>query len=165
MVPAGMRCIVLLTVVLFLAQGTLSAFAQTGLPLPRFASLRASKVHLRTGPGVRYPVEWVYQFRNMPVEILAEFDNWRKIRDWQGSEGWVHRTMLAGKRTALVVGGIQPLRRDPSPDSPLVARAEENVLMDVLECGGDWCRVEAVKTRGWMQRSHFWGVYPTETLN
>jgi SH3-like domain-containing protein len=140
------------------------AAAQTGLPLPRFASLRADKVHMRTGPGVRYPVEWVYVFRGMPVEIVGEFENWRRVRDWQGSEGWVHRTMLSGRRTALVTGGLQPLRADPSPDAQIVARVEEKVLARILKCENDWCRVETEGKRGWMRRSHVWGVYSTERI-
>ncbi len=138
--------------------------AQTGLPLPRFASLRADKVHMRTGPGVRYPVEWVYVFRGMPVEILAEFENWRRVRDWQGSEGWVHRTMLSGRRTALITGGLQPLRSDPYSEASIFARIEEKVLVRILKCEKEWCRVETSGKRGWMRRSHVWGVYSTESI-
>lgn len=143
----------------------LSAIADTGLPLPRFASLRANKVHLRTGPGVRYPVDWIFVQRNMPVEIVAEFENWRKVRDWQGTEGWVHRTMLSGKRTAVIKGGIQPLRREPASSATLTARVMEKVVARILECEGDWCRVEIGKKRGWMRRTHIWGVYRNEKLN
>lgn len=143
----------------------LVAIADTGLPLPRFASLRANKVHLRTGPGVRYPVDWIFVQRNMPVEIVAEFENWRKVRDWQGTEGWVHRSMLSGKRTAVIKGGVQPLRREPASSAPLTARVMEKVVARILECEGDWCRVEIGKQRGWMRRTHIWGVYRSEALN
>lgn len=139
--------------------------ADTGLPLPRFASLRANKVHLRTGPGVRYPVDWVFVQRSMPIEIVAEFENWRKVRDWQGTEGWVHRTMLSGKRMAVVKGGIQPLRREPDSNAKLTARVMEKVLGRLLECEGEWCRIEIGKQRGWMRRTHIWGVYGNEILN
>jgi len=143
----------------------LAAIAETGLPLPRFVSLRASKVHLRTGPGVRYPVDWIFVQRNLPVEIVAEFENWRKVRDWQGTEGWVHRTMLSGRRTAIVTGGIQPLREEPSASSRLTARVMEKVIAKVLECEGEWCRIEIGKQRGWMRRTHFWGVYQNERID
>lgn len=141
------------------------ALAETGLPLPRFASLRANKVHLRTGPGVRYPVDWIFVQRSMPIEIVAEFENWRKVRDWQGTEGWVHRSMLSGKRMAVVKGGIQPLRYEPDPNAALTARVMEKVLGRILECKGEWCRIEIGKQRGWMRRTHFWGVYQDEELN
>ncbi len=141
------------------------AIADTGLPLPRFASLRADKVHLRTGPGMRYPVDWIFVQRNMPVEIVAEFENWRKVGDWQGTEGWVHRSMLSGKRTAVIKDGIQPLRRGPASNAMLVARVMEKVVASILECESDWCRVEVAKKRGWMRRTHIWGVYRNEQLN
>ena len=139
--------------------------AETGLPLPRFASLRANKVHLRTGPGVRYPVDWIFVSRDMPVEIVAEFENWRKVRDWQGTEGWVHRSMLSGKRTAVVKGGVQPIRRNPDPNATLTARVMEKVVVRILKCDGDWCRIKIGKKRGWMRRTHIWGVYRDEKLN
>lgn len=161
---AAIRAVGLLAVLVILAGAIPFAAAQTGLPLPRFASLRANKVHMRTGPGIRYPVEWVYVFRGMPVEIVAEFDNWRRVRDWQGSEGWVHNSMLSGQRTALVTGGLQPLRRDPAPESGMIARVEERVLGRVLRCENEWCRLEVAGKRGWMKRSHVWGVYAGETI-
>ena len=142
-----------------------TVLADTGLPLPRYASLRANKVHLRTGPGIRYPVDWIFVSRGMPVEITAEFENWRKVRDWQGTEGWVHRSMLSGKRTAVVTGGVQPLRREPDANSVMAARIMEKVVGRILECEGDWCRIEIGKRRGWMRRAHIWGVYSDEQLN
>jgi SH3-like domain-containing protein len=139
--------------------------AETGLPLPRFASLRANKVHLRTGPGIRYPVDWIFVHRGLPMEIVAEFENWRKVRDWQGTEGWVHRSMLSGRRTAVITGGTQPMRRDPDPNASMTARVKERVVGRVLECEGSWCRIEIGKNRGWMRRTHVWGVYQDEKLN
>ena len=139
--------------------------AETGLPLPRFASLRADKVHLRTGPGIRYPVDWIFVHRGLPMEIVAEFENWRKVRDWQGTEGWVHRSMLSGRRTAIITGGTQPMRRDHDPNASMTARVKERVVGRLLECEGGWCRMEIAKKRGWMRRTHIWGVYGDEKLN
>src|SRR5437660_12925684 len=74
----------------------------SGRPLPRFASLRSDEVNVRTGPGTRYPVDWVFKRKGMPVEIVAEYENWRKIRDWQGASGWVHQSLLTGKRGFII---------------------------------------------------------------
>lgn len=137
---------------------------RTNLPLPRFASLRASQVNARTGPGVRYPIDWVFQRRNMPIEITAEFENWRKVRDEQGTEGWVHRQMLSGKRSIIVIGGVQTLRRQPEAGAPAVARLSPGVIAPVLECNGDWCRVEASGFRGWLPRAGTWGTKPGERV-
>jgi SH3-like domain-containing protein len=133
------------------------ARAATDLPLPRYASLRADQVNLRTGPGVRYPVDWVFVRRDLPVEIVAEFDTWRKVRDWQGTEGWVHQSMLSGRRTVIVVNGTRALRARPQADAPLVARVEERVVGRLMRCEGGWCRVEFSGIRGWLPRGQFWG--------
>ncbi len=135
---------------------------RTGLPLPRFASLRAAKVNLRAGPGLRYPVEWVYKRRGLPVMITAEFDAWRKVRDWRGTVGWIHRSMLTGKRTVIATAREVVLRRKPSKDSPAVARAEAGVIARVLVCEADWCRVQAGGVRGWVRREALWGTLPEE---
>ncbi len=137
---------------------------RTNLPLPRFASLRASQVNVRTGPGVRYPIDWVFQRRNMPVEITAEFENWRKIRDDQGTEGWVHRQMLSGKRSLVVTAKELVLRRQADTGAPAVARLGPGVVAQVMECTGDWCRVEASGFRGWLPRAGTWGTKPGERI-
>jgi len=138
---------------------------RTGLPLPRFASLRAGKVNLRAGPGVRYPVEWVYQRRGLPVMITAEFDVWRKIRDWRGTVGWIHRSMLTGKRAVIVTAREVVLRRQPADDAPAVARAASGVIAEVLSCEGIWCRIEAGGIRGWGRRTQLWGTLKGEKIN
>jgi len=135
-----------------------------GGTLPRYASLRSDEVNLRTGPGVRYPVEWVLQRRHMPVEILAEFENWRKVRDWQGTEGWVHQSMLSGRRFAIITGEIRALHRQADPNSPAVARLEPGVVAQVMECKDQWCRLDVNGFKGWATRSEFWGVYPSESV-
>lgn len=138
---------------------------RSNLKVPRFASLRATEVNLRTGPGLRYPVEWILMQRAMPVEITSEFENWRKIRDYEGTEGWVHQSMLTGRRTVMVRGGMTTLRREAAADSPAIARVEPKVVGRLLSCGGAWCRVEIAGLRGWMQRARLFGVYADEKLD
>lgn len=137
----------------------------TALPIPRFVSLRTDPINLRAGPGVRYPVEWVYVRRRLPVEVIAEFDTWRQIRDPDGAEGWVHQTMLSGRRTALVTAASAPLRREGADTAAELARVEKGVFVSVQRCpAGDYCRVEAGGVQGWLRRDQVWGVYPTEVL-
>jgi SH3-like domain-containing protein len=143
----------------------LAAQAQReNLPVPRFVSLRSEEVNLRTGPGVRYPVEWVFVRRQMPVEILQEFETWRRIRDRDGTEGWVHQSMLTGRRSAVVEGEMRNLRRRPETDAPVVARVEPGVIAAILECRDAWCRLETAGFRGWVQRGEIWGIYPNEAI-
>ena len=134
------------------------------LPVPRFVSLHADKVNLRTGPGERYPVEWILIRKDLPVEIVAEFEHWRRIRDYQGTEGWVHERMLEGKRDIVVTGATRALRRQPVTNAPVVARAEPGVVARLLECQGPWCRIDAGEAAGWLRRDEVWGVFPDETV-
>ena len=137
----------------------------TGLPVPRFVSLHADRVNLRTGPGDRYPIEWVLTRKEMPVEVIAQFEHWRRIRDWEGTAGWVQEHMVAGRRTVIVGKGTErPLHQQPDPASAVVARATPGVVARLLECRGPWCRLETEALSGWMRRSDLWGVYPDETV-
>lgn len=132
--------------------------------VPRFASLKTDEANLRTGPGERYPIDWVLTKKGLPVEIVAEFDVWRKVHDSEGSEGWVHQRLLAGSRTVLVVGNIRVLRAEPDAAAPAVARAEPGVIAHLLDCRDTWCRVELQGMKGWLKRNEVWGVYPTEAV-
>lgn len=136
----------------------------TGLPVPRFVAMRAHEANLRTGPGRSYPVEWVFSRKGMPVEITAEFDTWRRIRDWEGSQGWVHQSMLTGKRTVMVRGDTAPLHREPSAESAVVAFAKPSVMGKLLKCRGVWCQVDMQGHKGWLTRSQVWGVYRDEKV-
>jgi SH3-like domain-containing protein len=134
------------------------------LPIPRYVSLRSDEVNIRTGPGVQYPIEWVFTRRSMPVEVVEQFEHWRKIRDIEGTTGWVHQSMLSGKRFAIVTGEVRGLRRKPEQGSGDAARLEPGVIGQILECQGQFCRIEAGGMKGWLARSEFWGTYPNETV-
>lgn len=142
-----------------------AADADAGLKVPRFVSLHSDKVNMRTGPGRQYPIQWVLTRRDMPVEITAQFEQWRRIREWDGTEGWVQQHMVAGKRFVVVnPGGERPLYREPDPASGVLARAEPGVIARLAECRGAWCRVETADLAGWMRRADLWGVYPDEAV-
>jgi SH3-like domain-containing protein len=139
-----------------------SPLKTTGLPLPRFVTLRSGEVNVRTGPATTYPVEWVFVRKEMPVEITQEFDTWRRIRDWEGAEGWVHQSMLSGKRSMVVMGDVRSVRKEPNPAAPAVARAKPGVMGWLHKCQGEWCQVDLKGYKGWMLRSEMWGVYANE---
>ncbi|MCH7931302.1 MAG: SH3 domain-containing protein [Proteobacteria bacterium] len=132
--------------------------------LPRFASLRSDEVNLRAGPGTQYPVEWVFQRRYLPVEIVAEYEQWRRVRDVDGSEGWVHKSLLSGRRSILVTGGVRTLYRRPDAASAPELRAEPGVVGRLVACDGGWCRVEIAGATGWLPRAHLWGVHADEVV-
>lgn len=140
-------------------------FRATGYPLPRFVSIASDKVHVRTGPGKKYPIEWVFRRKELPVEIILEFENWRKIKDHEGGVGWLHKSLLTGRRTVLVAGEEQvSLYRKPQKDSPLAAYLEPSVLARVKLCDGVWCSINAAGFKGWALQENLWGVYPNEVI-
>ena len=136
------------------------------LPVPRFASLRSAQINLRRGPGTQYPIDWVFVRAGLPVEIISEFETWRKIRDVEGAEGWVHQSMLSGKRSVMTPPSqnVINLLKNPDQNSPSIAKVGASVVGQLLSCKGSWCRVNFQNHKGWLRRIHFWGVYQDETI-
>ena len=136
------------------------------LPLPRFAAFKSDEVFMRTGPAQRYPIKWTYKRDRLPVEILQEFDGWRRVRDFDGEEGWVHQSMLSGKRTALISGDKElPLFGKPdAQESDIIARVEPKVIVQLEKCDAALCRVRGGGFKGWMKRDNLWGIYPHEII-
>lgn len=132
---------------------------------PRFASLRSNDVNMRTGPGTRYPIEWVYKRKGLPVEIVSEFEIWRRVRDSDGSEGWVHKSALTSKRTAIVIGAARNLLDDNINGAPVVAHLENGAIGQLMSCTKDWCRLKFDGTKGYLRKSEFWGAGADEMFN
>ena len=143
----------------------------SGLPVPRFVSLKSERVNVRSGPNRDNQVDWVYTRTGLPVEIIGEYDNWRHIRDWEGSEGWVLHSLLSGKRTALVaavakkVDDFVPIRSSADLTSTVSARLQSGVLAIVKRCDGKWCRITGKGFDGWIEEERLWGVYPSEKVD
>lgn len=139
----------------------------SGLPLPRFVSLKFDRVNVRRGPSTTHQVAWVFARKGLPVEIIAEFENWRRVRDSEGEEGWIFHSLLTGRRTALVSPWRKNARTEiyAKPDSAkAIAFVESGALGVVLCCNGNWCRFGAGGLEGWIKQDLLWGVYPDEKL-
>ncbi|MGQ0484756.1 MAG: SH3 domain-containing protein [Hyphomicrobiales bacterium] len=140
----------------------------SGLPLPRFVSLKAEKVNVRRGPSSDHAVAWVFQRKGMPVEIVAEFENWRRIRDSDGDEGWILQNMLSGKRTAAVApwrkGQAMALYQSAGGGG-MVAKLQAGVIGEIEACTGEWCLISAGGYDGWIEQTMLWGVYPGEGVD
>jgi SH3-like domain-containing protein len=139
------------------------------LPVPRFVSLKSDHVNVRGGPNKDHDVAWVYTRPGLPVEITAEYENWRRIRDSDGAEGWVYHSLLSGKRTAFVAklkaaSAPAALHESADPNSPLKAMLEPGVLGAVKRCSGRWCRFLGNGFDGWIEQERLWGVYPNEKV-
>ncbi len=153
------------------------AFAQavgpnkSGLPIPRFVTLKSGRVNLRIGPGRDYPVDWMYLKSGLPVEVIQEFDNWRRIRDSEGTEGWINQSLLSGKRSGIAAPWFKgkeamiPMRAQPAEDARLVASIEPGAMGQIEACNGTWCQMRFDSYKGWVPQNLIWGAYPDETID
>jgi SH3-like domain-containing protein len=140
----------------------------SGLPVPRFVSIKADRVTVRGGPDRNHDVAWIYTRVGWPVEITAEFDNWRRIRDSDGAEGWVYHSLLSGKRMAAVQlkskTDLAPLYAKADATSGVTAQLQVGVLAAVKHCTGTWCQISGDGFDGWIEQNELWGVYPGEKI-
>jgi SH3-like domain-containing protein len=145
----------------------------TGLPLPRFVSLKSDRVNMRSGPGVEYPTLWVYRRVGLPLEVIKEFEGWRQVRDSEGATGWVMQSLLSGRRTAQVMPWeikanqtppLVALRSDDRESSAPIAEIEAGVIANITSCDGRWCNIAIGDVRGYVQQNKLWGVYSNETV-
>jgi SH3-like domain-containing protein len=149
-----------------------AAKGPSGLPLPRFVTLKSKRVNLRIGPGTDYAASWMYLKAGLPVEIIQEYDNWRQVRDADGTEGWVNQSLLSGSRAAIAAPWMKGkgksvfvnMRRESQPSSSVVAKLEPGVTMSIGECNGDWCFAKTDGAEGWVAQSEIWGAYPGEAF-
>jgi SH3-like domain-containing protein len=150
------------------AAGDMATGSASGLPVPRFVSLKSDRVNVRSGPNKDQEVRWVYTRAGMPVEVTAEFENWRRIRDWEGAEGWVYHSLLSGKRSAVVVPTLKddlvPLYESPDAKSAETARLQSGVLGQLKSCNGTWCQFVGKNFDGWIRQERLWGAYPNEKV-
>ena len=143
----------------------INVHAKQELQIPRFVSIKSSEANIRTGPNVRYPIKWVFVKKNEPVEIVAEFEHWRKIRDKSGDEGWVHESMLSGKRNAIIIGDKKQIAfNKPSINASGVFFIEPEVRVELLLCNNKWCKISVENMKAWIDRSILWGIYKDEEI-
>ncbi len=146
-----------------------SVLTTSGLPVPRYVSLKSDHVNVRAGPTKDNDVAWVYTRSGLPVEITAEYENWRRVRDSEGSEGWVYHSLLSGRRTAVVTmknkDDLAPIYESAEATSAVTARLQAGVVAQVKKCGNGWCRVLGNGFEGWIQQQRLWGVYADEQVN
>ena len=167
-------CLIMLALATLASPSVAQSENPSGLPLPRFASTRSEPINVRVGPGQKYDIAWTYLKSGIPVEIIQEFDTWRKIRDVDGEEGWIHQNLLTGTRvgyvTPLIANGEIPLLASQSDESGIRARLGAGLKVTISECDGAWCQVSASGQgssvySGYLHQEELWGVYPDEVFD
>ncbi len=140
-----------------------SASAEKKPILPRFASIKSSEANTRKGPGINYSLMFLYQYKGVPIEIIAEYEQWRKIRDINGDEGWIHSSILSGKRSVMLKSKNQELLYiHDNTKSHIVAKLEPYLCCNLIKCSKSWCKIKCMEYTGWTQRENLWGVYDHE---
>ena len=136
----------------------------TGLEIPRYVSLKSNDINLRVGPSINYPIKIKYVQKNQPVEIIEEFDNWRKIKDYQNNIGWIKRNLLKGDRYIIVIAeeGVNFFNR---PDGKIIGLVKRNNILKINTCLIEWCHFTHRDIKGWILKKGIWGVYLKETFN
>lgn len=142
------------------------AFRSTPFPLPRFASTGDEVVYVRTGPGRQFPLKWVYQRSGVPVEIILEYEHWRKVRDFDGDIGWVHKSLLSGERTAFIASDVDvEMYKSNIINSNLSAILKPFVVVELERCKANMCKVGVQNLQGWVLQNKLWGVYEGEEFD
>ncbi len=137
----------------------------SGLAVPRYETIGSPYVNVRQGPSVEHAKLWVYDGQaGLPVEVIAETESWRQIRDSENDVGWVHAPLLSRDRGIIVAGGMRSLRQRPDPEAPIVAYLEALVVAELEECTPDWCQISVEGYTGWVRHDEVWGVYPGEVV-
>lgn len=136
--------------------------SETSLPLPRFVSMKAEEGNVRRGPSTAHRIDWVFQRRHMPVQIVAEHGHWRRVVDRDGAGGWMHYSLLSGNRTVIVTRDLAPLHKKPSGEAKIEAYAEYGVVAELEECSAGWCEVTVSGQSGWTQTGNLWGLDQAE---
>ena len=137
----------------------------TDLPMPRFVSMKASEGNARRGPSRAHRIDWVFTRRHMPLLLVDEYGQWRRVVDREGAGGWMHHALLSGSRTVIVEGEEVTLRRRPDADAPPTARLQGGVVAWLEGCGPEWCDVEVGAVEGWAAKAALWGVFEDELLD
>ena len=134
----------------------------TNLPIPRYVSLKVKEANARRGPSLSHKIDWIYKRQNMPLEIYAEYENWRRVRDFEGLGGWMHYTLLSGIRYVLIKNDLLEMRLLPSIDAQVIAKVPQHNIATLDKCNKDWCRIIDDGYKGWVPKNGIWGVYENE---
>ena len=141
------------------------AAAQKERKTPYWASIASDKALMRTGPGRNFPALWLYRRADLPIQVMEVYPSWRKVRDPDGTVGWMLVNLLSDARTALVVGAEpRPLHQAASDQSPVRFLAQPGVVGRVSNCAGGWCELDVKGRRGHIRTDHVWGVDPREEV-
>ena len=139
--------------------------AVTGFDIPRFVSLKSNEINMRVGPSINYPINIKYVKKNLPIEIIDEFELWRKVRDHKNNIGWIKKGLLKGDRyilTGIKNNNVVIFNR---PSGREIGIIKKNNILKLEVCLPDWCYISHQNIQGWSSKENIWGIYKDETYN
>lgn len=131
---------------------------------PYFASIAAGEARMRSGPGKNYPTQWVYRRADLPIQVIDIYQDWRKVVDPEGTQGWLQVGLLSDRRTGFVIEPVVELRASPQAGARVAWRAAAGVVGRLSRCSGGWCYFDVKGRGGYVEQARLWGVTPDEEL-
>ena len=138
----------------------------TGFKLPRFVSTKSDESNLRIGASTNYPIQLTYIFKNFPLEIIDEYETWRKVIDVNGNQGWIHKSILQGDRYAIIkTSHNQSAQIYNKPKGIFIGEIGNRNIVKINKCFNLWCHISLSKNKGWINKINIWGIYNNEEFN
>ena len=158
---------VILICFLSLTQNTYADVGQeTGLEIPRYVSLKSNDANIRVGPSKNYPIEIKYIKKNYPLKVLEEYEEWRKVEDFKNNIGWIHKSLISGTRTGIILSSDnKAIRLLNTLNGNVIGEIGEGNIVYLEKCKIDLCLVVAENFKGWMNKKYIWGVRKNEIIN
>ena len=160
------QIIILFITTIVISQNTLAEIGnETGLEIPRYVSLKSNDSNIRVGPSMNYPIKFKYIIKNYPLRVIEEYEDWRKVEDFKNNIGWIHKSLISGTRTGIVLSkknkNIELLN---TLEGSVIGEIGINNIINLEKCKIDWCLVSARNFKGWMNKNNIWGVKQNEII-
>ena len=162
----SIQIIILIIVIITFTQNTFAEFGkETGLEIPRFVSLKSDDANIRVGPSKNYPIEIKYIKKNYPLKVLDEYEEWRKVEDFNRNIGWIHKSLISGIRTGIVLSNDnKKIKLLNTLDGDVIGEIGNGNIVFLEKCKIDWCLVSIGDFEGWMDKNYIWGVKEKEII-
>ena len=158
--------IVLISIIIFSQVSNANIGKETGLEIPRYVSLKSDDANIRVGPSKNYPIEIKYIKKNYPLKVLDEYEEWRKVEDFNRNIGWIHKSLISGIRTGIVLSNdnknISILN---TLDGNVIGEIGNGNIVFLEKCKIDWCLVSSGNYKGWIDKKYIWGIKEKELIN
>ncbi len=158
--------IALISIVIFCQVSNADIGKETGLEIPRYVSLKSDDANIRVGPSKNYPIEIKYIKKNYPLKVLEEYEEWRKVEDFKKNIGWIHKSLISGTRTGIVLSNDnKTIKLLNTLNGNIIGEIGSGNIVFLERCKIDWCLVSSPNYKGWIDKKYIWGVKEKEVMN